>query len=162
MCVYYTSDMLSLCVCFVLAARGMRMKEGSRSEGGSGPMMWKKYRVGEVVLVIKIHVYSLSLMPFEWRCVGLRMNHSTCNFSCCAAIMTGSSTANASTYQQTPHPTWRNTNTGLRTWGHCPSRVSDVAIKWHWCIGVVLGFVLGKAMVKYDKGIHTLPYVLTY
>ena len=36
------------------------------------------YQAREVALVVKMHIYSLSLLPFEWRCVILRNNHRTC------------------------------------------------------------------------------------
>ena len=48
---------------------------------------------------------------------------------------------------------------GPATHGPCPIKVSDVFVKCRQCVGVVFWF-MGKSMVNYHEGIHTLPCIL--
>ena len=59
----------------------------------------------------------------------------------------------------TPHQTQRSIPMGPATHGPFPIKVSDVVVKCHWYVGVVVWF-RGKAMVNYHEGIHTLPCIL--
>ena len=64
-------------VCFLVRRRRRRRGRGSSSDG-SGCTSWGSQLGREVALVGIIHVYTLSLLPFEWRCVSLGNNYITC------------------------------------------------------------------------------------
>ena len=59
----------------------------------------------------------------------------------------------------TLHQTQRSNPMGPVTHWPCPIKVSDVVVKCHQYVGVVFWF-MGKAMVNYHEGIHTLPCIL--
>ena len=96
-----------------------------RRRRGGGHMLPINPQGKEVVLVSKIHMYSLSSLPFECRFNEIII---LLVILCLAVIMTGDTTSFGTTYPWTQSLTQRNTHTGLKTPGSCPGRVSDIAV----------------------------------
>ena len=132
------SHSLQLCVCVIVRVcfvffsvrRRRRRKQLERgASGSSSSLQWPRNPPAAGDRDSEKNLYGL----FSVALLGMVVVKTiTVTISYLTATMTGNCTGSGFMFLLTWSLTQRITHMGLKTPGPCPSRVSDIAVKWHW------------------------------